>query len=316
MRDVACHSIGGRIEYAGDIRERVFNRWYRVRWDGLSLESLGQLRDDLLEYIAVQALTDPTLSTTEARDALRTAAECGLGVLDRSVFPDGDFEIRLPLIGERLSNFPPVDGSAGAFTLAHDIYEDIRVVDLAPATARTWLDTFAICLVGGLLWERDRMVVPMLQEEYAPAIRNGVPYSPWECLSDQAEVVEMEILCLYLAESTGPGPAGVPAVPLREPTADERADAIRRLDFLDALTPDQQLLRVLLEGDRAGFEHALADRLVQYRDNAAADGSRRSLLPMGILAVTALAVQAHGWELGIRSGYLPEGLLRSSTVPD
>ncbi|WP_275937181.1 Imm49 family immunity protein [Streptosporangium subroseum] len=35
----------------------------------------------------------------------------------------------------------------------------------------------------------------------------------------------------------------------------------------------------------------------------------RSLLPIGMIALAALAVRVHGWEPGIRSGYLPEGLL-------
>lgn len=151
----------------------------------------------------------------------------------------------------------------------------------------------------------------MLRDEYARAIRNGVPYSPLECLSDQAELIEMEILCLYLAESTGHKPTDLPLVPLRKPSPEERADAMRRLGILDALSPDQQLLRALLGDDRGLFDQALTDRLLEYRDSAAGDTSPRSVLPMGILALAILAVQVHGWELGTRSGYLPEGLLQA-----
>ncbi|WP_436850888.1 Imm49 family immunity protein [Streptomyces avermitilis] len=49
--------------------------------------------------------------------------------------------------------------------------------------------------------------------------------------------------------------------------------------------------------------------LVEYRDSAGADPSPRTLLPVGVVAVAALAVQVHGWELGVRSGYLPRTML-------
>ncbi|WP_437112443.1 Imm49 family immunity protein [Streptomyces cinnamoneus] len=36
--------------------------------------------------------------------------------------------------------------------------------------------------------------------------------------------------------------------------------------------------------------------------------SGSTLLPLGPIALSALAVQVHGWELDVRSGYLPHGL--------
>ncbi|WP_373306599.1 Imm49 family immunity protein [Streptomyces mirabilis] len=36
-----------------------------------------------------------------------------------------------------------------------------------------------------------------------------------------------------------------------------------------------------------------------------------TLLPLGALALAALAVPVRGWELGVRSGYLPHGMLGS-----
>ncbi|WP_369229023.1 immunity 49 family protein [Streptomyces sp. R21] len=78
---------------------------------------------------------------------------------------------------------------------------------------------------------------------------------------------------------------------------------------LEALTPDQQLLRVLLEDDQAAFEQALAHRLVQHRQSASPDAAPRSLLPHKTIALAALAVQVHGWDVRVRSGYLPQALL-------
>ncbi len=52
-------------------------------------------------------------------------------------------------------------------------------------------------------------------------------------------------------------------------------------------------------------------RLVQHGEGVGADPDPRTLLPVGALALAALAVQVHGWELGVRSGYLPHDLLGS-----
>lgn len=56
----------------------------------------------------------------------------------------------------------------------------------------------------------------------------------------------------------------------------------------------------------------MADRLDAYRGSVVP--APRSLLPLDTLALAALAVQVHGWELGVRSGYLSAELLGSPDV--
>ncbi|MFI5720541.1 immunity 49 family protein [Nocardia sp. NPDC051750] len=309
MREVACHSVGNRIEHTRDLPARVLQLWGRLRWDGLSLDVLQQIRDEILDDVALRALEDPSPGDDRTRAAVSTAAECAWAALDFTTFPSGDFELCFPLIGERLSNFPEPDGSVSASLIHSGEHGPAWVKDLAPASTRTWLDAFAMCLVGDLLWERMRAMGPMLRDEYATTVHEGAPYSPLECTSDPAELTEMDALCLYLAEATGPTPNHFPDVPLRKPTVEERLEAARRLDTLDALTSEQRLLRVLLDDNRASFEDTLVDQLVRYRESAVPDAPPRSLLPIGIIAVAALAVQVHGWTLGITSGYLPEVLL-------
>ncbi|MFD6555113.1 hypothetical protein [Streptomyces sp. NPDC058398] len=58
-------------------------------------------------------------------------------------------------------------------------------------TARTWTDAFAWAAISGLIWDRDRVVGPLLREDYAPAIRDGVPHSKRESVSDPADLAEM-----------------------------------------------------------------------------------------------------------------------------
>ncbi|WP_437012936.1 Imm49 family immunity protein [Streptomyces sp. enrichment culture] len=65
---------------------------------------------------------------------------------------------------------------------------------------------------------------------------------------------------------------------------------------------------------RAGaFEHALHERLVAHRTGVCEDPAPRSLLPLGPIALAALAVRVHGWDLQIESAYLPGALLSVPT---
>ncbi|WP_435883943.1 Imm49 family immunity protein [Streptomyces rubiginosohelvolus] len=54
---------------------------------------------------------------------------------------------------------------------------------------------------------------------------------------------------------------------------------------------------------------AYRESLDAYRESVGPAPAPRSLLPLDTLALAALAVQVHGWELGVRSGYLPAELL-------
>ncbi|WP_328419609.1 Imm49 family immunity protein [Streptomyces sp. NBC_00443] len=131
-------------------------------------------------------------------------------------------------------------------------------------------------------------------------------------MSEPGDLAEMDALCTYLTVVQGPVPGARPGrVPLDKPDAEARARAAGQLDASGTLTPDQRLLRVLLDDDQATLEHALEERLVAHRDNAGSDPVPRSLLPVAAMALAALACLAHGWQLGVRSGYLPQSLMRA-----
>ncbi|NNH75971.1 immunity 49 family protein [Nocardia uniformis] len=294
MREVASHRVDEwRMAYALDgISERTRIHWEHW-YDGLSLGSLQEMCDGLLDHLAARIAEDPELCSPDSAVVLRTAAECALGALSLGAFPNGDQEVPLPLIDEMFSS---------------EVVDYRSLVDQAP-TARTWRQVFSLCLISGP-WERDRVIGGLLLVDYAPTIREGVPHSPLESQSDPADIAEMDALCIYLVGPWQPNSSvhGSSLV-LRKPDADERAEAARQLDAVGPLTSDQQLLRTLLEDDRSTFEHALTTRLTQYRDNAAVDAPPRSLLPFGTIALVKLAIRVHGWELGIGSNYLPARLL-------
>ena len=310
VRDVTCHQVGEQrlAEALDDIHGRAYARWHSLRYDSASPARIRAMADELLDHVAARAIAEPGLDD-KARAVAVTAAECVHGVLSVMCFPDGDQKIRFPLVGEVISTDPDDDEFGDGPITFRDVVRE------AP-TARTWLDMFEVCVVSGHVWDWERVTGLLLRGDYAPAIRDGVPYNSYTSVSAPADLAAVDALCLYLTEAAGHLPRDWPTVPLRKPDADERAEAARRLDELgDALSADQRLLRVLLDDDQDAFEEALVARLVAYRESVEADAgdpAPRSLLPLGALTLACLAVQVHGWELGVRSGYLPYGLLGST----
>ncbi|MFF7774036.1 immunity 49 family protein [Streptomyces tanashiensis] len=301
MREAARHEVDGTRagKALEDARGLVFDRWHDLRYGGMSLSRLGELRDELLDHVGARTLEDPALAAESSRAALLTAAECALGVLGVGCFPEGDWDVPLPLADKTLSSDDQLFDEG--WDRGHRV-----------PTARTWVEVFGLCLISGLMWERRRVIGPLLREDYAPAIRSGVPYSRFDSVSEPADLAEMDALCAYLTVVSGRYPGSVPGpVPVARPGEEERASAARALDGAGALGPDQRLLRVLLDDDREAFERALADRLEEHRASVGADPAPRTLLPAGAVALAALAHLAHGWEPGVRSGYLPEALLRA-----
>ncbi|MFE2850149.1 Imm49 family immunity protein [Streptomyces lavendulae] len=278
-----------------DIGQRTFGRWHTMQYEEMRLDDLAQMRDELLDHAAARLAAASTLETSLA-GVLRTAAECSLGLLSLGCFPNGDQEIRFPLIDEQISS------------------DDIAFLDLvteAP-TAPLWVETFELCLISGLVWEWRRVIGPLLREDYAPAIRAGVPYSPFDSVSQPADLAQLDALAEYLTLSSGHRPSDWPTVALNKPEADARTKAGHRLDMAGSLSPDQSLLRCLLDDDQQAFEEALASRLNGYRDGLGEAPAPRTMLPLGPLALAALAVQVHGWQLGVRSAYLPQALVGST----
>ncbi|MGY3202605.1 immunity 49 family protein [Streptomyces sp. TE5632] len=296
IKDVVRHGVSERgVEQAlEDIEWRTRRRWHTMQYDCYSDTELQAMRDDLLDHLAARTVVDPRLGSASLSSVLRTAAECALGFLELGCYPNGDQEILFPLIGESISSEDT----------------DFEAAVEHASTARDWLDAFALCLMSGMVWEQDR-VIGLLLREHASTIQDGVPYSKLESKSDPAELVEMDTLACYLARDRGHLPRDWPSVTLRMPEVDERLDAALRLNALGTLTPDQRLLRVLLEDDQSAFEQALAHRLAQHRESAPPDAALRSLLPQKTIALAALAVQVHGWDLRVRSAYLPTALLNA-----
>ncbi|SNR55023.1 Imm49 family immunity protein [Actinomadura mexicana] len=286
MYQVPCHQVERPLidQALTDIEDRTFARWHRMRWGHeYAFEAFAETCDELLDHVAACAWFDPALSGPLARAALRNAAECAAAVLDRKLWPNGDFEVDFPVLTARY----------GTTKLTSPETSYSMDEPQTPPVAE-WVRSFALCLISSAFevpWRRNLV----LKFDVAPEI-HGSPTEP------AAALAEMDALADYLVDGDQP-----PLVV--KPDRQARVRAALRLDAARPLTPDQHLLRVLLDDDQSAFEQALADRLDRYREDIGDDPAPRTLLPLTAIALANLAVLAHGWRLGVRSGYLPEGLL-------
>lgn len=298
VREVPSHTVDEQqIAHAlENFEKRARTCWTILEYGQLTLSGIHEMRDLILDHVAARTLQDPALEVDVERTLLTTVGDLDLGAVGLGCFPEGDFEIHS---SHRLWN------SISSEVCRYDPGPE----DRAP-TAADWVHAFSLGVISGAVWNWRKVYGLLMRDDFAPAIHEGVPYNSRKSHSAAEDLAQMDALSLYLAEAEGPRRAW-PEVTLCKPTAEERTEAAHSLDSLAELSPDQRLLRALLDDDQATFEDALVEHLEHYRESVPADSPPRSLLPVGTIALAALAVQLHGWELGVRSPYLPEGLLRT-----
>ncbi|WP_189809921.1 hypothetical protein, partial [Streptomyces toxytricini] len=198
IKDVARHDVAEE-QIDETLRcgvRRAIGHWFAMRDNGRPLR-LRRMGGDLLDLAGARTLEDPALDTESSREVLLTTAECALGELSLGCFLDGDFEVPLPLVDETL-------------TSAEMHYDETWEPASPATTAQTWVKAFALCVISGLVWERSRVIGPLLREDYAPAIRDGVPYSKRESVSTPADLAEMDVPCEYLTIVQGRYPGALP----------------------------------------------------------------------------------------------------------
>ncbi|MEU0490901.1 immunity 49 family protein [Nocardiopsis sp. NPDC006139] len=290
-----------RIVDPTELRERIFLDFREVKYFSSRVSTLQKMSHTLLDHLGAWSVTDPGLSQDRRRldRVLLTAAETAEGVLECLMAPEGDLWIPISLMGDELSNMEEVhDDLDPRFRPEVDM-------DLTP---RVWVEAFVLAVASGRVWERNLAIGPRYRQSFVPALHFAARRAGTFSAADLAQV---DVLSLYLTPRVHGKP--LPAVALRMPTEPERATAARTLDSAGELSGEQALLRVLLQDDQAAFEQALAECLDRYRRDmdAARDPAPRTLLPMGVIALVALAVQVHGWRVDLSSDYLPEVLVRA-----
>ncbi|MFJ6020607.1 immunity 49 family protein [Nocardiopsis alba] len=309
MQRIERHGVDEeRIAQAlNDVQGRAHSYFIGLSIGRSKLREMQAMGRDLYGHVAARSIEDPTLASDHAfiRKVLATAAEASYGVLDLSLFPYGDLDLPFPLVDDELSNvvfYSPEEQT----TFGHG-----DKVDLKPGP-ELWVEAFAMRLVSGLIRDRHRGLGSLLRSGYVSYVHDEERYFRF----DPASLAQMDALCIYLLEEAA-WPLGPDEAALCKPGPEERGQAAQRLDSVEELKPEQRLLRVLLEDDRPAFERALVEHLTRHRELMEADenATPASLLPIGVIALAALAVQTHGWELNITSDYLPQVLLHAPEVP-
>lgn len=253
IKEVTRHAVAQQaVEHAlTDMRRRAAGHWYDMRYgDTPWRQGLSELDMATVDHVAARTLADPALETDESRLALVTAAEYALGVLSLGCFPNGDQEILLPPVGERLTTDEGL------------LYEEEWGPPQPGTTARTWITAFVWCVASGLVRERERVIGLLLRNDYAPAIRDGVPYSKRASISDPADLAEMDALCVYLTQAAGHLPMHWPEVPLCKPDAAARLRTVFPILGSPAglaveATVCAQLLQTVARGDNLVLEDQL-----------------------------------------------------------
>ncbi|WP_306367984.1 Imm49 family immunity protein [Nocardiopsis sp. CC223A] len=249
----------------------------------------------LLDHLGAWSVTDPGLSQDRRHldRVLWTAAEAAGGVLECLMAPEGDLRIPITIMGDVLSNM-------------EDVHDDLNprfrpTVDM-DLTPKVWVEAFELAVVSGRVWERDLVIGPLYRQDFVAVLHEIARTKPYPV----ADLAQVDALSLYLTPIGHREPR--PEVALRRPTGSELEAAVRAMDSAGKLSREQTLLRVLLNDNQSRFEDALADHLDRYRQEmgTAPDPAPRTLLPVGVIAVVALAVQVHGWRVDPGSEYVPQ----------
>ncbi|MGW9447128.1 immunity 49 family protein, partial [Bacillus mobilis] len=302
MQHITRHTVESRrIDHASkDVHKRAGDYWPELYYGPSLVSRLQELSRDMVDHVAARSVHDPGLGTGRAltHEVLLTAAEAAKGVLDCLVMPEGDLRIPLPLLGDDLTNMDCFNEDSIGFRPRVDL-------ELTPAI---WVEAFELCVVSGLVRERNRVIGPVLRHDHAPVVRT-VTASAAGAHGTVAGLAQMDALGLYLTPLDRTM-RYVSEAALCRPGAAERTEAIRALESAGELTPEQSLLCVLLREDRSVFERALAEHLELYRKAMSTldEVAPRTLLPMGVIALVALAVQVYGWRVDVASDHLPEVL--------
>ncbi|MFD0383184.1 Imm49 family immunity protein [Streptomyces stramineus] len=248
------------------------------------------IADEFLDYAGALSLTDPDLRSNDAHQALRAAADAARGVVTLGVYQWEPVHVFIEYVNFGLTYRPAEDPA----------------MDLS---AQDWLRALHLAVICG---RYEAEAATFGETAQALAVAADAP------LGRRAAADLAFGLLAYVRDYDLDEGDGYDGEPLN------RAEAAARLDALLAEStgpeawrvPELTATRALLTGDREAFRDGLAGMLARHHEvHARGTASPRSLLPLGAIALAALATRREGWEPGIESAYLPATLVTGRRTP-
>ncbi len=241
---------------------------------------------EFLDYLGALSVDTPGLDTSEARAALKDAAEAAAGAVAYAAYhPHCSFQVFLEYVN---------------FGMSYDPGDDAPQESVTPGE---WID--ALCL--NALRDRAKWhgeAFHFARQKFAERAQ-GTPVG--ELATGLTAVV---------LDDTGDDEEYPPSAQARLAAVDAALDRIRvRAEETGEPLLDRphsaalRTLRALAAEDRDAFDAGLADLLVRHSALQGPSASPSSLIPLVPLALAALAYRTLGWAPAVRTDYLPHALV-------
>lgn len=241
---------------------------------------------EFLDYLGALSVDTPGLDTSEARAALKDAAEAAAGAVAYAAYhPHCSFQVFLEYVN---------------FGMSYDPGDDAPQESVTPGE---WID--ALCL--NALRDRAKWhgeAFHFARQKFAERAQ-GTPVG--ELATGLTAVV---------LDDTGDDEEYPPSAQARLAAVDAALDRIRvRAEETGEPLLDRphsaalRTLRALAAEDRDAFDAGLSDLLVRHSALQGPSASPSSLIPLVPLALAALAYRTLGWVPAVRTDYLPHALV-------
>ncbi|MGW2619667.1 immunity 49 family protein [Streptomyces sp. NPDC001500] len=244
------------------------------------------IADEFLAYLGALSVETPDLDTSEAKAALKDAAEAAAGAVAYAAYhPHAGFQVFLEYVNFGMS-YDPGDNSPEE-----------------SVTPSEWIDALCLTVLT------DQAMVHGEAFHFArgkfAAKTKGTP----------AGELATGLMAVVL-DDTGDDEEYPPSAQAKLAAVDAALDRIRARaqesgePLLDR--PDSaalHTLRALVSEDREGFDTSLSDLLTRRAALHGPTASPSSLLPLVPIALAALAYRTRGWAPAVRTGYLPHALV-------
>lgn len=283
------HQVGEQVVSAAreDFTNRIGGQVRSMSRAGrMATYEWQSIADEFLDDLGALSVETPDLDSSEARAALKDAAEAAAGAVAYAAYhPHCSFQVFLEYVN---------------FGMSYDPGDDAPAESIRPGE---WIDALCLSVLRDKAkWHGEAF--HFAREKFAEQAQ-GTPGG------ELATGLMAAVL-----DDTGKDEEYPPSAQAKLAAVDAALDRIRSraeesgeplLDRPDSVA--LRTLRALTAGDREAFDAGLAELLTRHTTLHGPSASPSSLLPLVPLALAALAYRTFGWTPAVRSDYLPQALV-------